>query len=54
MQKMEEEGRLTYSKNGRVYEKRYLDESAGVPAQSIWADISFLRGMTKRKRIASG
>lgn len=49
MQKMEQEGRLTYSKNGRVYEKRYLDESAGVPAQSIWADISFLRGMTKRQ-----
>ena len=49
MQKMEAEGRLTYSQSGRVYEKRYLDESVGTPAQSIWHDISFVRGMAKRQ-----
>jgi len=49
MEQLEAEGRLTYSKSGRVYQKRYLDESAGVPAQSIWTDISFIRGMTKRQ-----
>ncbi len=49
MQQLEAEGRLTYSNTGRVYEKRYLDESAGVPAQSTWTDISFLRGITKRQ-----
>jgi DNA modification methylase len=49
MRKMEIEERLVYSGSGRVYEKRYLDESVGVPAQSIWTDISFLRGMTKRQ-----
>jgi adenine-specific DNA-methyltransferase len=48
MQQLEKEGRLTYSSSGRVYEKRYLDESSGVPAQSIWTDISFIRGMSKR------
>ncbi|MFN8498872.1 MAG: DNA methyltransferase [Anaerolineae bacterium] len=48
MQRLEGEGRLSYSSSGRVYEKRYLDESVGVPAQSIWTDISFLRGMSKR------
>lgn len=49
MQQLEKEGRLIYSSSGRVYEKRYLDESAGVPAQSIWTDISFVRGMSKRQ-----
>ncbi|MGA8871043.1 MAG: site-specific DNA-methyltransferase [Candidatus Acidiferrales bacterium] len=49
MQQLQKEDRLTYTKSGRVYEKRYLDESLGVPAQSIWSDISFLRGMGKRQ-----
>lgn len=49
MRQLETENRLTYSNSGRVYEKRYLDESTGVPAQSLWTDISFLRGMTKRQ-----
>ncbi len=48
MERLEAEERLTYSNSGRVYEKRYLDESSGVPAQTIWTDISLLRGMTKR------
>jgi DNA modification methylase len=47
MQKLEATGKLVYSKSGRVYEKRYLDESAGIPAQSIWNDVSFVRGMSK-------
>lgn len=33
MRQLETEDRLTYSNSGRVYEKRYLDESTGVPAQ---------------------
>jgi DNA modification methylase len=49
MEKLEEEGRLVYTSTGRVYEKRYLDESVGVPAQSIWTDISFVRGMGKHQ-----
>ena len=48
MEELEVQGRLTYSGTGRVYEKRYLDESKGAPLQSIWADISQLRGMSKR------
>jgi len=48
MEKLESEARLTYSSSGKVYEKRYLDESSGVPIQTIWNDISFVRGMTKR------
>ncbi len=49
MHELESQGRLVYSKSGRVYEKRYLDESSGVPAQSIWSDISLVRGMSKHK-----
>ncbi len=52
MEELENQGRLIYSRSGRVYEKRYLDESAGVPAQSIWTDISFLRGMSKRSAVS--
>jgi len=45
MEKMEREGRLVYSKTGRPYMKRYLDESRGVSLQSVWTDISMLRGI---------
>ncbi len=47
MGRLEREKRLAYSKNGRVYEKRYLDETKGTPPQDIWTDISMLRGMGK-------
>lgn len=47
MEELEKEGRLIYSKSGWPYEKRYLDESRGVPLQTIWTDIPMLRGMTK-------
>jgi DNA modification methylase len=48
MKTLDEEGRLVYSESGRPYEKRYLDESKGTPLQTIWSDISQLRGMSKR------
>jgi len=50
MEQLECEGRLIYSSSGRVYEKRYLDESKGTPLQTLWIDISQLRGMSKRSR----
>src|SRR5207249_1381853 len=39
MLKLEKEGRLVYSSTGMVYQKRYLDESKGVPLQTNWDDI---------------
>ncbi len=45
MERMEAEGRLVYSGSGRPYMKRYLDESRGVSLQSVWTDISMLRGI---------
>jgi Adenine specific DNA methylase Mod len=47
MEELDREGRIYYSKSGKPYEKRYLDESKGIPPQSIWTDISMLRGMSK-------
>jgi DNA modification methylase len=46
MEALEKAGRLTYSKSGMVYEKRYLDESKGVSVQDFWNDIEMLRGIS--------
>jgi adenine specific DNA methylase Mod len=45
MQRMHDEGRLIYSSSGMTYQKRYLDESKGVPLQDLWDDIPMLRGI---------
>jgi DNA modification methylase len=47
MERLEREGRLVYSSTGMVYQKRYLDESKGVPLQSWWDDIAMLRGINR-------
>lgn len=50
MEALEKEGRLVYSQSGWPYEKRYLDESKGVPYQTIWDDIDMLRGISRRAK----
>jgi adenine specific DNA methylase Mod len=50
MEKLDEEGRIYYSKSGKPYEKRYLDESRGISPQTIWTDIQMLRGLTKENQ----
>jgi DNA modification methylase len=47
MEQLEAEGRIVCSSSGRPYMKRYLDESKGVPLQSMWDDIDMLRGINK-------
>lgn len=49
-EQLERQGRIVYSASGRPYEKRYLDESKGIPPQTVWTDISQLRGMQKRQK----
>ena len=44
MQRLDEEGRLHYSRTGYARRKLYLDESRGVPVQDVWADIYSLAG----------
>ena len=39
MEKLDEENKLYYTKNGGIRIKRYLDESKGIPLQTVWTDI---------------
>lgn len=39
IQELHDAGRLIYTKTGIPEYKRYLDESEGVPLQSIWSDV---------------
>ncbi len=39
MQKMEDDGRLVYTRTGLPRYKRYLDEMKGTPVTSVWTDI---------------
>ncbi len=48
MQQLHDEGRIIYSSSGMPYQKRYLDESKGVPLQDWWDDISMVRGIQRR------
>ena len=40
MKKLDEKGRLYFTKNGGIRRKLYLDELPGMPAQSMWVDIN--------------
>ncbi len=44
MQELHDAGELYYSRTGYVRRKKYLDESRGVPVQSLWLDIKALTG----------
>lgn len=50
MQALHDEGRLVYTNSGMTYQKRYLDESKGVPISTIWDDVSMLRGLSDRQK----
>jgi|CXWL01.1.fsa_nt_gi site-specific DNA-methyltransferase (adenine-specific)/adenine-specific DNA-methyltransferase len=45
MAQLDREGRVVYSGSGMAYQKRYLDESKGVPIQDLWDDIQMIRGI---------
>jgi adenine-specific DNA-methyltransferase len=47
MQALETAGRLVYTSSGMPEYKRYLDESEGVPLQSIWIDIDPVNSQAK-------
>ncbi len=49
MAQFEQQGLLTYSKSGRPYLKRYLDEVEGTPPQDLWTDISMIRGISSEE-----
>ena len=43
MKKLDESGKIFYTKNGIPRIKRYLDESKGLPTQDVWGDLESLR-----------
>lgn len=49
MERMEQAGKIAYSKSGTPTYKRYLDEMPGRPAQDIWDDVRGLSGLGTRK-----
>jgi DNA modification methylase len=49
MQRLDHEGKIYYTKAGIPRIKRYLDESKGLPAQDVWADVESLRSWHKER-----
>lgn len=43
MQRLDDEGKIYYTKNGYPRLKRYLDESKGMAMQDLWFDIEAIR-----------
>jgi site-specific DNA-methyltransferase (adenine-specific) len=43
MQRLDNEGKIYYTKNGVPRLKQYLDEAPGMPPQDMWTDIQSLR-----------
>ena len=44
MERLDKEGKLYYSSTGYARQKKYLDESKGIPVQDEWTDIGSLSG----------
>ena len=49
MKRLDDEGRIFYTKNGVPRRKRYLDESKGIPVQDLWTDLESLRSWMKER-----
>ena len=47
MQKLHDEERLQYNKNGIPRIKRYVDEMDGIPITDLWTDITQIQGNEK-------
>jgi hypothetical protein len=48
MAELDRQGLLVYISSGMPYQKRYLDDSKGVPLQDWWDDIQMIRGIQRR------
>lgn len=49
MKRLDSEGRLHFTKAGGIRLKRYLDETQGVPLQTLWTDIFPVNSQAKEK-----
>lgn len=48
MEEFDRQGLIVYTRSGKPYLKRFLDESQGVSLQDLWTDIGMLRGISNR------
>jgi DNA modification methylase len=49
LERYDKEGKLYYTKTGRIRVKRYLDELKGLPCQTLWTDIYPVNSQAKEK-----
>lgn len=49
MKRLDEEGRLHFTRAGGIRLKRYLDELPGLPCQTLWDDINPLNSQAKER-----
>ena len=49
MQRLHDEGRIRYTRNGVAEYVRYLDESPGMPLQDVWNDIPPLNSQARER-----
>lgn len=49
LEELEQQGRIYFSRTGYPRQKHYLDESRGVPIQSVWDDIGSLSGAHRER-----
>ncbi|WP_287125593.1 site-specific DNA-methyltransferase [Desulfobacter sp.] len=49
MKKLDDEGKLHFTKAGGIRLKRYLDDTAGVPLQTLWEDIFPVNSQAKER-----
>ncbi|MDX9690725.1 MAG: site-specific DNA-methyltransferase [Alphaproteobacteria bacterium] len=49
MKRLDEEGKLHFTKAGGIRLKRYLDETPGIPLQTLWTDIFPVNSQAKER-----
>ena len=49
MERLDDQGRVFYTRNGVARRKRYLDESPGMRMQDVWMDIEALRSWHRER-----
>ncbi len=49
MHKLDAEGKLYFTRTGGIRRKRYLDETPGVPLQTLWTDIFPVNSQAKER-----
>jgi DNA modification methylase len=49
MKRLDDEGRLHFTRSGGIRLKRYLDESKGLPLQALWDDIPAINSQAQER-----